>query len=129
MGRKTGIVLGCAALVIVGLLILPAGVEGQCTTSITNGPGTWGTPAYIYVGKAILNANTCTLTGFNNVIGCAPGGFPPTATGATNSGSYVSASALTAATNPFCAWNCDCGQVIIGPGDGLPVELMAFSVE
>ena len=30
---------------------------------------------------------------------------------------------------PVCQWNCDCGTVRIdGPNDGLPVELMEFSV-
>ena len=98
---------------------------------VTNGPGTGGmSPAYIYVGKTITNASTCTLTGFNNVIGCLPGGFPPTMTGAMNAGSYVSASANTTVTGAFCAWNCNCGQVTVSSAnDGLPVELLEFEVD
>ena len=120
-----------SVLALAGVLIRPLSANAQCMTVITNGPATatQGTEMYRFIGKSITNGTMCTLTGYNNVRGCNPGMNPPTMTGSTNAGSYVSASALLTQMNPFCAWNCNCGQVVInGASDGLPVELLDFKV-
>lgn len=42
----------------------------------------------------------------------------------------ASASGAQLMNNPSCSWNCGaCGTIITDSGDGLPVELMEFSVE
>lgn len=117
---------------LVGSLVQPLAVNAQCNTTGVS-MGTTGTPAYIYVAKAISNANTCTLTMFMNVFACHPGGQPPV-TGITRMGTMLTASAFTTATNPSCGWVCNCGTamnpgVTITTADGLPVELMDFGIE
>jgi len=102
-------------------------IYGQCVTSIT-AMGTYGTPAYVYINKTLSASQICQLTAFNNVFRCDPGGEPPVLF-VSNTVNDLTASAYTIATNPFCRWDCACGEVEIGPDDGLPVELMGFSVE
>ena len=42
----------------------------------------------------------------------------------------LQASATGAATNPYRIWNCGgCGQIVTNSSDGLPVELLNFSVD
>jgi len=112
-------------IVISGSLV----VRAQCVANIT-GAGTTGTPAYIYVVKTLSMAQVCELTAFNNAFACFPGGQFPPVIGVTDNTSAVTASAFTTATMPYCRWNCGCGTVEInGPNDGLPVELMGFSID
>ncbi len=105
-------------LLIFGALTIPVSSQAQCVVSSSNASST---PPTIFVFKTLSTVVNCALTMSMNVLGC----FPTAGT----STSILSASASTAATNPSCAWACDCGGVTIDSSNGLPVELMEFSVE
>ena len=113
-------------LLVTSLALVAVESNAQCTTSITNsGTVTMTATPYYFITKTLGGTFNCQLTATNNVLNCQPG---PTI-GVSSSVSYVYATAATAATNPSCAWNCGCGAVTIDTNDGLPVELMDFSVE
>ncbi len=100
------------------MILAPTSVMGQC--AVTNSSvATFGSVIYVY--KNIAPAASCSVTASMNVNGC----FPPVTTSTT----LLSASAQTTATNPSCNFNCTCGSVTIDGSDGLPVELLQFSVE
>ena len=107
-----------ALLVFAVLLFQPLSADAQCMTFSTSiGGGT----TYNYVVKYLSSSYVCNLTMSMNVIACNPS--------AAATRSLLSASALTASTNPSCGWSCGCGPVVIDSTDGLPVELMGFSIE
>jgi hypothetical protein len=109
--------------VLVFLLGHPSGVKSQCVVTNT-GMTTIG--SLIIVTKTLSAPYQCTLTMMNADF-CFPG-YAPVIT------AQLVASAYTATVNPTCAWACACGtgappHVAIDGSDGLPVELMDFSVE
>lgn len=122
MQRCKSIIRLSPLLLLVGLFLLPAEAEAQCSTSIVSS-GTYPTGGMVakYIQKSIGGSYMCTLTMSMSVIDCAPSG--------AGSGTTLSATAFTTAANPSCGWNCGCGTVAITVADGLPVELMEFSVE
>ena len=111
-------------VILICLFTLPTEVGSQCTV-INTVVMTFGTQ--MVITKTLAGSFACMTTTMtaNN---CFPGpAFAP--------GSMLYASAMTMATmNPFCNWSCTCGvgpapHVTINSGDGLPVELMDFSIE
>jgi len=118
--RKPKSLLG-TLLIIVGLFFQPINANAQCSvSSVSSNTGTIGGMNYIWVSKYLSSSESCSLTMSMNVINCYP-----------DPGSSVSslgASAYTTAIDPSCGWNCGCGQVTIDGSDGLPVELLDFSI-
>lgn len=105
------------------LACLPLGVEAQCnvimTTTFTVGPT-------MVVNKQLSAPALCVSTGMNAQT-CYPGPVAMTLTVLT------AAANVTATVSPYCNWDCNCGtgappHVITDGSDGLPVELMEFSV-
>ncbi len=77
--------------------------------------------------KYLPSPEQCRLTG-RNAFFCSPG------SGSTYSTTQLFATAHSVTANPYCHWSCWCGtgappHVTIDGSDGLPVELMGFSVE
>ncbi|MEM7582828.1 MAG: hypothetical protein AAF560_05565 [Acidobacteriota bacterium] len=103
-----------------GLLVQPAVVHSQCGVMSTAN-NTFGATMVVY--KYLSSSGVCSLQMSMNVLGCAPTAAPDTTT-------LLVASATAA--NPSCSWNCNCGgdgTIVIDSNDGLPVELMDFSIE
>jgi len=115
-----------AALAVFVLIGHGAPADAQCvTTNVSSG----ASPMFIV--KTISNANTCTLTMFNNA-DCFPGGNYPPTIGMTRMSVRMlplSATPFMGFSNPSCGWACDCGAVTSNASDGLPVELMEFEIE
>jgi len=108
-------------LIIAGLLFQPINANAQCTiASVDSGTLSSGGMNSKWVIKYFNSSESCSLTMSMNVIACNP----------SPSGSVLSltATAYTTATNPSCGWNCGCGPVTINNADGLPVELLDFSI-
>ena len=122
------------ALVLVWALVPAVSASAaQCPTFTSLGSGVAMGMNYIHVSKTFPASHSCYLTMYMNVFACFPGGQTPTGpmtgTPAVNV-IFLQASAFTTATNPSCGWMCSgCGAVLIDGGNGLPVELMEFSVE
>ena len=111
-----------ALLVFAVLLFQPLSADAQCmVSSVSTGSGITGGMNYNYVIKYLSSSNTCSLTMQMNVISCAPS--------APGYGDALTASAYTVTISPSCGWSCGCGPVVIDSTDGLPVELMGFSIE
>jgi hypothetical protein len=110
-------------LLLVGLLLQPAPLEAQCSVATTQ-IMTLGTIMVVY---KILNGPYNCGTTMMNALFCNPTAMTGT--------SFLHASAMAATMNPSCAWTCTgtgggtCATVTIDVNDGLPVELMEFSVE
>lgn len=105
-------------LVGIILLALPGRVLAQCNVGYT-GMNTYASTIVVY--KTLTMITNCATT-MMNALACFPGSAPAAA-------NILSASANTATANPSCAWSCGCGTVTISGADGLPVELMEFSVD
>jgi len=123
MGQRKISYLLIPMLMLVGLFILPTCGQSQCvTTNVYVGSATAPGPPYNFVIKYMSAPGSCTLTMTMNARNCNPGtaGF---------STSLLWAYANTTAVSPSCQWACDCGTVTTDSSDGLPVELMSFSVE
>lgn len=136
-GHKTGV----RAFLLVLLLILPfqsffassanAQLTGKSTMCLERFPlmcsaGMCTGFVLHSVTDPSVMAYSCTLVGSANAM-CAPTGMFMIATYATESlfGTGTAAS-------PMCTWNCCADPVLtisMSSGDGLPVELMDFSVE
>lgn len=121
--RSTWLLLIAFAMLI-GLVGQPPATEAQCAVISTTQTSFSPTMA---VTKQLSGIATCNLVG-NNALACFPGLGGPVPT------SFLIASANPSATmNPFCSWTCSCGSgsfsLMIDGSDGLPVELMDFSVE
>lgn len=119
-------------LILIGLLVQPAGVESQCVTNGSPYIGTFAFPPYKTVRKYLTAPANCVRAMTVNASFCFP------ATTMPPPGPLVmtlTANANTAMTvSPTCAWTCTCGTamapgITIGPSDGLPVELMDFAIE
>ena len=111
------------SLALISVLVLPLSSQAQCMISGTGGgTGTsMGMPTN-FVVKTLSSSYLCTLTMSMNVIGCNPAGTAVSA--------YLTATAFPSVGPASCGWTCACGQITIdGPSDGLPVELLDFSVE
>ena len=111
------------AIVLLSLLAQPA-AQAQCATV---GGSTTSNFFAIYVDKGLNKVAACELVLSQNVLGCSP---------ATLSDVFkLAAIAKLSATSPVCQWQCDCGSgyrsqlLTIDGSDGLPVELMSFSVD
>ncbi|MEM7353253.1 MAG: hypothetical protein AAF657_20830 [Acidobacteriota bacterium] len=108
------------SLLLVSLLVQPLRLESQCNISTTS-VSMFGST--FTVVKVLTSSTTCTRT-LTNAASCDPTG--PTST----ANLFASAMTSTVATTMVaCGWNCGCGQVTIDETDGLPVELMSFSIE
>ena len=115
------VVLVASVAAVVSLVVLPVGLEAQCgvaNTVVTTSTG------YVTVVKTLSAIYLCQLMMPTNAVNCFPNN-----TATPVPASYLSAAAATAMVSPFCNWMCNCGPVSINSSDGLPVELMAFSVE
>jgi len=112
-------------LILICLFVLPAQVGSQCNVTMTNSFPTLS-PTIMIFTKTLSAPTVCMTTGMNAAF-CFPGAAPF----ATN---MLYASAFSGTANPFCNWSCGCGvgpapHVTINSSDGLPVELMDFSIE
>lgn len=124
--HKTRFPLGLI-LVLTGLLAVSGRVESQCMVA-TTGMNTFPnptTPTLIIVTKTLSAPYACRTTMMN-----ASFCFPSAVTATT---SQLVASALAVTANPSCAWSCmgcagSAPHVTIDVSDGLPVELLDFSV-
>ncbi len=110
-------------LVLSCLLVQPMNLTAQCsvsTTQVSAGATT------IIITKTLTAAGDCRSLMNNNVLGCFPAAAPQNT-------SLLVASALVASTNPSCSFQCTCTSITsvftIDGTDGLPVELMDFSIE
>ena len=114
-------------LVLVMLLGIPAAVDSQCAVTMQMTTTFTGTPDLIIITKTLSMAGNC-VTAMSNADGC---GRAPAASMAT----MLVASAYTNTMNPYCSWVCNCGSgytnenIVTDSSDGLPVELMDFSIE
>jgi len=109
---------------MIGLIGQPTMTEAQC--AVTSTTQTSFAPTLI-VTKQLSGIAFCNLVG-QNALACFPG------TGVPMSTAILAASANPSATvNPFCSWTCSCGTgafaVVTDGSDGLPIELMDFTVE
>lgn len=88
------------------------------------------TDCYMYYTGGMSLFNACTTTAMNNA-SCNKQTVVRRAIEGVNTVG-LEAHALSTATAPYCQWQCDCGfgseTLRIDGGDGLPVELMNFSV-
>lgn len=120
--------IGIVSVVVCGLFLSTMPAASQCMVASTpTTMGTQGGMAYIGVSKVLSGSYLCSLKVSSNVIPfCNLAGGAATVT-------YLTAAAFTTAANPICQWSCDCGMgpesIAIDGNDGLPVELMEFSVE
>lgn len=120
--RKT--MLALSLLLVTGqAFFAPAPVNSQCNVTAT---GTYDFTTMKFVTKTLSASTMCQTTAMN-AFSCFPGAAPFF----TNK---LYAVALSATVNPYCNWSCGCGtgalpHVTIDGSDGLPVELMDFSVE
>ncbi len=117
---------GYLIAILAVVLFAPAPVDSQC--AVTNTTPGFTSPSFIQIYKTLSMAGDCVTT-MSNAFGC---GRAPAASMAT----MLIASALPMSTmNPYCNWVCDCGagytaeSISTGPADGLPVELMDFSID
>jgi hypothetical protein len=121
--RKTRLWL-LPIIVLTLLLTLPPEVGSQCTV-IGQMSSTFGTSMFI---TKTLNGFFSCMTTAMNASSCGLGPSPMTA-------NKLYAAAMSATMNPFCNWTCNCGPgsttvaFVIDGSDGLPVELMDFSIE
>jgi len=114
----------CALLLVVMLQFAPSSAEAQCgihSEMFT----TMGTSMFVF--KKLTQTGKCAFTMSNNAIICDPllvQGSLYTRT--------LSALASGMAISPSCAWTCSCagvgGIITINGSDGLPVELLEFSI-
>jgi hypothetical protein len=115
----------CALMFAVILQIAPSSAEAQTCAVLSTSKFT-DRPPVITLLK-VVSALQCTLTMSMNVTMCVPS--------VSDSTDLLYAHALNTATNPSCGWYCtragigSCGTITIDNSDGLPVELMEFSVE
>ena len=118
-------------LILVGALAAPVGLESQCNTTGSPYVNTSIAP-YVTVRKYLTAPANCVRAPVVNASFCQPNitAPPPGPLVVT-----LSANAHTGNTaSPYCAWTCTCGTALnpgvrIDGSDGLPVELMDFSVE
>ena len=97
--------------------------HAQCVISTTTFPP--AQPSSIIINKFLTTSAFCT-PGADNAFICRPSAAMSTLT--------LRAQAYPGVTNnPVCSWTCSCDggpdTVVIDGGDGLPVELMDFTVE
>lgn len=122
--RKSTRVFVVGALLLSGFL-LSSGAWAQCAISSTAVNPVGGSSVSIL--KYFTGAPVCNLVSSNNAGFCFPS--------ATSSASTLLASANTMAASPSCNWVCNCGTAspavpfTIDGGDGLPVELLEFSID
>lgn len=104
-----------------GLIVTPAGVDAQCAVTATTVTGTPSARTVVVMGiNRVCNAGI----GMNGAT-CFPNAVANAMTWS------AMANAMTA-VSPSCTWNCVLTTVCIltiDASDGLPVELMEFSVE
>ena len=128
--------LAFAGLLMVGLCLFQMAsspARAQCAaTIVTFGPQT----DYIYIVKSVPDATYCRLSAFDGRVDCFPGGNYPPFIGATRAGGTLSATHRQPYGNPpYCRWTCRCPAgpttitVTTDGSDGLPIELMGFTVE
>ena len=112
-------------VILICLFTLPADVGSQCNV-ISTMQYLANSPTTITIVKTIGPGGWCRST-MMNASSCFPGpGYAPW--------SMLQAVAMSATVNPSCAWQCTCGtgalpHFIIDSSDGLPVELMDFTIE
>ena len=113
-----------SALIVVSWLGHPLRMESQCNLvgppAVTTYP-----PNFIRVAKTPTAPKKCYLLTPVNAFRC----WPQTATRYVTTTKFVAFADPAVTTQPFCRWWCTCGTVRIDHNDGLPAELMSFSVE
>ena len=107
---------------IVGSFVLPLPATSQCMVMTTN--VTFPGPSTTLVEKYLSMSYSCaSIPTQMNALVCNPGnpGYSTT---------LLTAERMVGTTMAQCVWTCvGCGTVTIDGTDGLPVELMDFSVE
>lgn len=107
-------------------------IPSACVMTImrTGIPNTMSPTSYINIEKTLDMSRVCTWQSSTGMAGgiCNPG----MAAGATNTGMLIaSAIGTDLSMNPGCVWQCaGCGMITTTAAkDGLPVELMDFSIQ
>ena len=118
----------CRYIVLFLLLLAPTIGHGQaCNVASTN--VSVGMGGDRYVTKYFNGAGNCYLYQMTMVQRCRPDAGMSTPVVVT----LLDAKAGAGSTNPSCSWRCDCGSgfegVSITTADGLPVELIDFSID
>jgi hypothetical protein len=119
------VIVSVAMVVLIGSA---APVGAQCAVAnVSSGPG-----PPIYIVKTVTGT-MCQLTMAMNA-DCFPGGNNPPVIGAMRTsalGVPLSATQVVGLMSPSCGWQCSMSacQVVTDTSEGLPVELMEFSVE
>ena len=110
------------------VLVLMGGQGGAAAGGFCSGVGTTiasSTISYVSIAGTIGTVSaSCTAVGMGGA-GCRLG---PTATAATM---FYAVANPVIATSPTCTFNCSCGvtaSFVIDGSDGLPVELLEFSI-
>ena len=113
--------------IVVGFLVMKSTeIKAQCmvTNTTASMATTMGSP-YTEVMKTLNAAYLCSSIGNMNVSLCAPVGAMIR--------TMLTASASVGAISPSCMFTCTggtaCAPITIDGSDGLPVELMEFSIE
>jgi hypothetical protein len=114
-----------STLLLICVVALPTQVRSQCNV-ISTYQFPFSPP--ILVSKILDASGSCALVPPANAASCFPGALPATV-------ATLIAVASPTTMNPYCNWVCNCGPGYtsvpfrIDGSDGLPVELMDFSVE
>ncbi len=122
IGRRSAILMAIAVLAVFVHVGVPSKAQCVLTSPTTCTMGTMCTA--MVSNNHPVNLYLCTRS-VNNNANCNPH-FGPLAAG----GGKVTLKGTAIGTNPQCAWNCcvNVAFVDMTPSDGLPVELMDFSV-
>ena len=77
-----------------------------------------------------LTATPATGCGSPMGMGANCYSFPTPGTTATPPFTFTAVGAIkSTGPSPYCSWVCNCGIITVDGSDGLPVELMDFSIE
>lgn len=130
-----GSILLPVAIVAAILGLASSAAADECTEAVVCNPISYGT---MQIGINCFKSETmttrmagdaCVTTGSNNAQ-CNANLFSATFMSSYFYGAVVGAQNLftTGTAAPYCQWSCPCGTVRIDGSDGLPVELLEFSV-
>ena len=113
-------ILPSLVLVFAFLFVQPGSVKSQCSVASTSATVMGNAFSVLKILSAAENCSPTVV----NAMTCSP------TMATTTTGLFARATTMSVATTMVsCAWNCGCGTVTTTEADGLPVELMDFSIE
>ena len=115
-------------VMLVCLIASPTGASslGSCNVTMTLKQPNPTSPTSIL---KYLMATPATGCGSPMGMGANCYSFPPPGTMAPPFAFTAVGAIKTTGPSPFCSWVCNCGTITVDGSDGLPVELMDFSIE